>query len=306
VLNCPAEDGDVQITVVFRGYGGDVRNTAGRDLTDKEKQWLADNNVGKLAISSFAIGGKQIVMQNRYPGFLLGFTYSWDGYTWSYHSLDSADVTRNSELESVLCKGRSFCANYGRFETWMRYEYEIGIRADGLGYEHLILIPEHDTGFSPSRNGPPYGAGGGAPAIGGLHLALGRLPSAFSAILLAPFTDVPVQAIALDYASDKVVWEGNCDPSGFVGAYDPANSVYLVLMADPQGKGAPAAVRQSDAEEYPGEEMQIELLRPIVSDWPADSRNEFRRWFAAGAAKDIEAAKAALQAAQSHLNQRQK
>lgn len=301
VLTSPDAGRSVQVTVRFVGYGDDVRNSAGRDLTEEEITWLADHGVGRLAISSFTVGGQQLVMQNRYPGFLLAFHYHWDGYEWNYHSLESAEVIRNEEVEAVQCQGRSFCANYGRFETWMRYEYEFGLRADGLGYEALTLIPEHDTGFSPARNGPPYGHSGVGSAINGLQWALGRLPSSFQIALVAPLADLPPQALMLDYASDRVVWEGPIASGGGVGAYDPVGGVYLALLVDPQVGRAAGAIRQFDAQEYPGDEVLLELTPPLTSDWPAGSRNEFKRWFAAGQAGDVEAAKAALQEVRTRL-----
>jgi len=114
--------------------------------------------------------------------------------------------------------------------------------------------------------------------------------------------------MALDYAADKTVWEGPVDGGGCLGAYDPAGGVYLALLAEPPGPlpgwrqpGAAGAIRQFDAEEYPGDEALLDLLRPLTSDWPAESRNKFNRWFIAGRAGDVEAAKAALQEARDRL-----
>jgi len=301
VLHGPAAGRTVQVTVSFVGYGGDVRDTAGRALTEEETQWLANHGVGRLVISSFTVDGQQLVMPDRYPGFLPAFQYHWDGYGWNYQSLESAEVIRNEEVEAVQCRGRSFCAHYGRFETWMKYEYEIGLRADGLGYEALTLIPEHDTDFSPMRNGPPYGHSGMGSAISSLQLALGRLPSCFKTALVAPLADLPPQAMALDYAADRVVWEGRVDGGGLLGAYNPAGGIYLALLAEPRDRQVAGAIRQFDAEAFPGEEVLLDLMRPLTSDWPAGSRNEFIRWFVAGRAGDVEAAKAALQEARDRL-----
>ncbi len=296
-LSCPA---GVQVTVGFRGYGDDVRNTAGRELTDKELQWLADNGVGKLVVSSFIVDGKQLVIQDRYPGFWPAFSYIWDGYGWTYQSLEAADVVKTDNWQAVACRGRSFCANYGRFETWMRYEYEIGIRADGVGYERLVLIPEHDTDFSPVRNGPPYGSGA-VPSVSGVQLPPGYLPSGFTAALVAPFADIPARPMALDYASDQTIWEGNVEARGLVGAYDPGRDVYLALLAAGQ-EGMVGAVQQFDAQGYPGEAMQISLLRPVVKEWAAESRNEFLRWFATGTAGTAEEAIARLEKVRTRLS----
>jgi hypothetical protein len=299
-LNCPDPHRRIQITASLRGYGTDPENSAGRPLTAEEKKYLADHRVGQLGIPSFTVGDRQLVLQNRYPGFLSAVSFNWDGYGWNYHSLDEATPVRDGEKEAVHCRGRVFCAHYGRFETWMRYEYEIALRADGLGCESLTLIPDHDTNFAPNRNGPPYAYSGVGCAVGNVSLALGRLPASFTTALLSPLPDVPAQALALDYDSDRPVWAGRVEPGGYLGACEAAG-VYLALFVPPGAAGYAGQLQQFDAEGYPGDELQIALLPALVADWPTDSRNQFVRWFAVGTAADVEAAKAALHAAQQSL-----
>lgn len=304
VLASPSKDEQIEITVSLLGHGPDPESSLQRPLADTEKKWFADHRVGRLTITSFMVGDKQLVIQNRYPGHLIAFSYSWDGTWWHYHSLEEVKVTHNALKESVLCKGRSFCADYGRFETWMKYEYEIGVRADGLIHENLTLIPDHDTGFSPHRNGPPYGSTSAGCSVSGLRLALERLPSGFTTALVAPFDKAPARAFDLDYASDKLVWSGRMEGFGCVGAYDSTAGVYFALIAPAGDKSATGSIQQFDAHGYPGDELWINTLRPLVQEWPSGSRNTLKRWIATGKAGDLEAAKQALRRSEASLTPR--
>lgn len=273
----------LRVILTLQDYGTEPASTLKRPLTKAEEKWLADHRVGKLGMTGLTVDGHELIMKNKYPGFANLLSFFWDAYTWDFHSLDQVVITRTVKEQSVFLRGKVFCGLYGRFETWMGFEYEIALRSDGCGWESLTLIPDHDTGFSPGRNGPPENLG--LSAIDRFNYGLTRFGTAFTQTIVAPFARVRPKFLPLDYQSGKTIFEGPLEPLGLVGLFDPTNKIYFAFLADPKSDSDMGIVLQVDEKDWRGREAGLSLFKPINSQWTKGSRNEFKRWFTAGIAE---------------------
>ena len=173
------------------GYGNDPASTTDNSkLSEDQVRWLDERRVGQLAIASLQVDDHELVIRDHYPGFIRVFSYGWDGYTYSFHSIDEAVNRREKDGQRVRVSGRSYCALYGRFDSWMKYEYELRLDDDGVGCETLTLIPEQDTDFSPHRNGRPNNYSGIGSSLSGLSFAARVTRPVFATALVAPFADI--------------------------------------------------------------------------------------------------------------------
>lgn len=279
----------MRVELSLLGYGNDPASTTDNSkLSEDQVRWLDERRVGQLAIASLQVDDHELVIRDHYPGFIRVFSYGWDGYTYSFHSIDEAVNRRARDGQRVRVSGRSYCALYGRFDSWMKYEYELRLDDDGVGCETLTLIPEQDTDFSPHRNGRPNNYSGIGSSLSGLSFAARVTRPVFATALVAPFADIEPKEFAVSDSNRNPIYEGPVDGAGALAGYNPDDQMFFGLLAD--GRDSDAAgklVREQDGNRN---SVHFEIMRPIASAWSAGSRNTFRRWFTAGRARDLEAA----------------